>query len=203
MALLRVIEDDGSMIAIWQTTESEEELKELVNMDLADIYSYPKRRIERMAVRAILNSLGINDEVCYHQNGRPYFKEKPIHISISHAGRIVVVALNKSKHIGIDVESINRNYKAVSKKYLTSDEQAWINDENLKFMSLAWCTKEAVYKLPWKDFKCFNTDINIKKVSSIQEKGIIEAEVFDQNSIHPVILNYLFFSEFCLVWIVR
>lgn len=201
MGLFRVIEDSNSQIAIWKVTESEQELKEMTGIDLSNIYTYPRRRIERMVTRAILDRLNHFEPVNYHPNGRPYYYEGTPHISISHASKVVVVGFSQSMSVGVDVEKANRDFKIVANKYLTNDELQWINLDHQKSLALAWCAKESLYKLPWKGGKCFTTDINIQNFNPISDDGVINVDVIDLDDTHHLQVKYHFFDEFCLSWV--
>jgi len=202
MGLFRVIEDNNSQVAIWKVTESEQELKGLTGIDLTNSYSLPRRRIERMVTRAILDRLNHFEPVNYHPNGRPYYYEGSPYISISHAAKLVVVGFSQKMSIGVDVELTNRNFRIVADRYLTPKELEWINLEHQKSLALAWCIKESVYKLPWKEVKQFTTDINIHKYSNLTDNGVVYVDVIDLNETHQLELKYLFFDEFCLSWVV-
>ena len=202
MGLFRVIEDNNSQVAIWKVTESEQMLKELTGIDLTNSYALPRRRIERMVTRAILDRLNHFEPVNYHPNGRPYYYEGSPYISISHAAKLVVVGFCQRMSIGVDVERTNRNFRIVADRYLTPKELEWINLDDQKSLALAWCIKESVYKLPWKEVKQFTTDINIQRFDNPLDSGNVVVEVIDQNENHRLELKYLFFDEFCLSWAV-
>lgn len=201
MPSYKLIDDCNVQVALWQITESEQELMDLVGLDLSNQYSYPRRRMERMAIRALLNYLNHLEPVQYHQNGRPYFTDTEYNISISHAGKFVAVALSKDQNVGVDVENINRNYTSIARKYLSPNELSWINLGHKQSMALSWCIKEAVFKLPWVDFKCFTSDIEIRKFEKLNDHGEVTVEAIDQKSVHSVLLKYLFFDEYCLSWV--
>ncbi|NVO10258.1 MAG: 4'-phosphopantetheinyl transferase superfamily protein [Bacteroidales bacterium] len=203
MGLFRLIEDENSQIALWKVTESEQELKDLTGLDLENTYAYPRRRIERMVVRAILNQLNHFESVNYYPNGRPYYSGGKPHISISHASKMVAVGFCQNLSIGVDVEQTNRDFKTVAHKYITNKELKWINLEHQKSLALAWCIKESIYKLPWKVTKCFSTDINILEFGELLNRGVVKVEVVDMGIIHHLELNYLFFDEFCLSWVLN
>lgn len=202
MGLFRVIEDNNSQVAIWKVTESEQELKGMTGIDLTNSYSLPRRRIERMVTRAILDRLNHFEPVNYHPNGRPYYYEGSPYISISHAAKLVVVGFSQKMSIGVDVELANRNFRIVADRYLTPKELEWINLDQQKSLALAWCIKESVYKLPWKEVKQFTTDINIHEHKNLAESGVVYVDVIDLNENHQLELKYLFFDEFCLSWVV-
>jgi len=203
MGLYRVIEGNNSQIALWKVTESEQELKDLTGLDLTNNHSYPRRRIERMVIRAILNQLNHFEPVNYHPNGRPYYSEGTPHISISHANRMVAVGFCQNKSIGVDVELTSRDFKVVAHKYLTKKELEWINLDHQESLALAWCIKESVYKLPWKVNKCFTSDINILNLKDISSSGTISVDVIDLDITHHLELKYLFFDGFCLSWVLN
>ncbi len=203
MGLFRVIDDNTSQIALWRVTESEQVLKDLTGLDYTNYYSYPRRRIERMVVRAILNQLNHFEPVNYYPNGRPYYSKGAPHISISHTTNMVAVGLSKVMNIGIDVELTSRDFKKVTNKYLTQKELEWIDLNQQESLALAWCIKESVYKLPWKVNKCFTSDINISDFKSISSNGIVKVDVIDLDITHHLELKYLFFDEFCLTWVIN
>lgn len=203
MGLFRVIEDSNSQIAIWKVTETEQELKELTGIDLTNSYTYPHRRIERMVTRAILDRLNHFEPVNYYPNGRPYYYEGSPYISISHSSKLVVVGFCQYMSIGVDVERTNRNFRRVTDKYLTQKELEWIDLEHPDSLALAWCIKESVYKLPWRITKCYTTDINISKFNDLAERGVVLVDVVDANDNYQLELNYHFFDEFCLSWVVN
>jgi 4'-phosphopantetheinyl transferase EntD len=201
MGLHKLIENEIFQIALWKITETEQELQTLTGLDLTDKYTYPRRRIERMVTRAILNHLNHPEPVNYYPNGRPYYSEGTPHISISHTAKIVAVGFCKKKSIGIDVERVSRDFKSVSQKYLSTKELEWININHQKSLALAWCIKESIYKLPWKEIKCFTTDTNILNFNKLSDDGMVYVEVADSNVIYHLELGYTFFDEYCLSWV--
>lgn len=203
MGLFKVVEDNNSQIAIWKVTESEQELKEMTGIDLTSCYTSPRRRIERMVTRAILDRLNHFEPINYHPNGRPYYYEGSPYISISHAAEVVVVGFCQNMSVGVDVERTNRDFRKVADKYLTPEELEWISLEQRNSLALAWCIKESVYKLPWKEAKVFTTDINILGLDGISDSGVVNVEVIDSNETIHLLLKYLFFSEFCLSWVFK
>jgi 4'-phosphopantetheinyl transferase len=203
MGLFRVIEDNNSQIAIWKVTESEQELMELTGIDLTSSYTYPRRRIERLVTRAILDRLNHFEPVNYHPNGRPYYYEGSPYISISHAAKLVVVGFCQRMSVGVDVERTNRDFRLVSDKYLTPNELEWIDLENQDSLALAWCIKESIYKLPWSINKCATSDINIAEFKDIPISGAVKVDVTDLEITHSLDVKYLFFDEFCLSWVFK
>lgn len=203
MGLFKVIEDNNSQIAIWKVTESEDELKKLTGIDLSDTYALPRRRIERMVTRAVLDRLNHFEALNYHSNGRPYYYEGNPYISISHTAKVVVIGFCQKISIGVDIERTHRNFKIVTDRYLTPEELKWIDIEHNNSLALAWCIKESVYKLPWSEPKNFSNDINIQRFNKPEECGSVYVDVKDINKIHRLEIKYVFFEEFCLSWVFK
>ena len=117
--------ENEAEIGVWEITETEEELKELSStpadeMEEISFIKSESMRKQRLAFRALLNSMF--DEKVYlshHDNGKPYIENNPINISITHTDRFVAVILHDEEDVGIDIESLDRDFSAVEKKALS------------------------------------------------------------------------------------
>ena len=120
--------ENKAEIAVWQITETEEELKTLSSTpsDEMEEISWIKSetmRKQRLAVRALLNELF--DEKVYlshHDNGKPFLENRVTNISITHTDKYVAVILHDTEDVGIDIESLDRDFSAVELKALSEDE---------------------------------------------------------------------------------
>ena len=127
--LIKDLDDDyHSRVGVWQITETEEELRELssVPSDEMEEISYIKSeslRKQKLAVRCLLDAL-FEEKVylSHHDNGKPYIENSAMNISITHTNRYVAVILNPTEDVGIDCESLDRDFSAVKKKALSEDE---------------------------------------------------------------------------------
>jgi len=203
MGFFKQIDDDQAQVALWRITETEEELKALTGLDLSEKYAYPRRRLEVMVVRVLLNHLNHFEQISYHSNGRPYFSNNNPHISISHTAKMVAVAFSYKYNVGVDVERVNRDFGEVAYKYLSEEEFKWVDLTDQKLLALIWCIKESVYKLPWDKPKIFSTEINVPKISNVGDEGVVSVEVIDLGRKIYLDLKYLFFDEFCLSWVLN
>ena len=111
--------DNGATISIWEIVESEEELLNLCSIPNDEIEELQltksvARRREKLAVRALLNEL-FDGEVYlgHHDNGRPFLQNSLTEISISHTNRYVCVLTHPEESVGVDIESLNRDFSAV------------------------------------------------------------------------------------------
>ena len=129
MALyLRKKLDNKAEIAVWHVTESEEELLSLTsvpNDELEEIslFRSESQRRQKLAVRALINE--VFEEKMYlnhHDNGQPYLENCATNISITHTDNYVAIIIHDDEEVGIDVESLDRDFSVVEKKALSEDE---------------------------------------------------------------------------------
>lgn len=200
MPIVREILSEGNRIAVWQINETEDEL--LAGLKSCD--DLPKnelRRLERLAVLNTMKYLDLGESYGYLPDGRPALIHNPTNFSISHAGRMIAVASNPERPLGVDIEKVNRNYRGVVRKYLTANEQRFVDVDDLKLLSLIWCVKEAVYKLPWVKPKVFGIEIEVDEIHIIQPKGNCTVRVKNNDTWLNLVSFYEFMDEYCLVWV--
>ena len=200
--------DNEAVIGVWQITETEEELIELSStpsdeMEEISFIRSESLRKQRLAVRALLNTLF--DEKVYlshHDNGKPYLENNPVNISISHTEKYVAVILHEEENVGIDIESLDRDFSAVEKKALSEDEIDDLEDEKRnEQLAIYWCAKEAVYKLLSRYNVDFAEQIEIERFRPRGE-GELEATFTSKNEEVEFDLEYITFDRHVLVWVV-
>lgn len=92
------------------------------------------------------------------ENGKPYLKNGSCHFNISHSGDFVVVAVNKKKSVGIDIEYIRPIKKSLISRVCNDKEIEYIFGNDVFFDELiqkkdicerffrVWTYKEAYLK---------------------------------------------------------
>ena len=210
MALyLRKELENEAEIGVWEITETEEQLKELSmtptdEMEEISFIRSESLRKQRLAVRALLNTL-FDDKVylSHHDNGKPYIENDAINISITHTERFVAVILHKEENVGIDIESLDRDFSVVEKKALSEDEIDDLEDEKRnEQLAIYWCAKEAIFKL----LSVYNLDfaeqIEIERFRPRGE-GELEATFINEDGDEEEFdLEYMTFDRHVLVWVV-
>ena len=137
-------------IAIWEITESEEQLMQLCNHNLianADALNIKleKRRKEILVEHLLLHSLfGNSYQLTHQENGAPKLN-KNINLSITHSMNYVAIAVSK-QNIGIDIEQLSNKVIRVRNKFLSELEQQALPLTDLTANTVAWTAKEALYK---------------------------------------------------------
>ena len=100
-------EDESTRIVCWNTTETDEELLEYLELSPYRIMKYltlaPKQAREYLGLRACLKELNLDFDVYYTKAGKPYLPTNK-QLSITHSYDMVCIGLSKF-HIGIDIEN--------------------------------------------------------------------------------------------------
>ena len=201
--------DNEATIGVWHITETEEELKELSStpsdeMEEISFIRSESMRKQRLAVRALLNELF--DEKVYlshHDNGKPYIENDATNISITHTENYVAVILHDEENVGIDIESLDRDFSAVEKKALSEDEIEDLEDEKRnEQLAIYWCAKEAIFKLLSIYNINFAEQIEVERFR-VRGEGELEATFIDRDEEEEEFeLEYMTFERHVLVWVV-
>ena len=211
--LIKDLDDDyHSRVGGWQITESEEELRELASdpSDEMEEISYIRNeslRKQKLAVRCLLDAM-FEEKVylSHHDNGKPYIENSAINISITHTTRYVAVILNPTDEVGIDCESLDRDFSAVKKKALSEEEIEEVEeideDQRNEQLAIYWCAKEAVYKMISQYGVDFAEQIEIEDFR-MRGEGELEATFTDKDGFEEeYCLQYMTFDRHVLVWVV-
>ena len=161
-----VIDEDKTLI-IWEMTEDYTFFEPSVTFSksMADIYgkiSHPNRKKEWLTSKYIIQSITDCDKGLEYVGGKLMVVGSDIEVSITHNSRYCCVLLSKTR-CGIDIEKIDRDFDRVASRYLSDDELEFINNQKLK--CVAWCAKEAIYKMVSKTSINFKTDFIIESIS--------------------------------------
>lgn len=201
--------DNGATISIWEIVESEEELLNLCSIPNDEIEELQltksvARRREKLAVRALLNEL-FDGKVYlgHHDNGRPFLQNSLTEISIAHTNRYVCVLTHPEESVGVDIESLNRDFSAVEKKALSCEEIENLSEKSRNLhLAIHWSAKEAIYKRMSLSDVDFSKQIEIKRFTP-RESGEIDAVFITRDGQEMEFeVNYETFDNHILAWLV-
>ena len=200
--------DNDATLAIWQITETEQELVDLSSTpsDEMEEISYIRSeslRKQRLAVRALLNE--VFEEKVYlshHDNGKPYLENLVTNISITHTEKYVAIILHDEEDQGIDLESLDRDFSAVEKRALSEDEIDDLDDERRnEQLAIYWCAKEAIFKRVSAYKVDFAEQIEVERFRPRGE-GELEATFIHKDGHEEEFeLEYMTFDRHVLVWV--
>lgn len=201
--------ENGATIAVWRITETEEELIALsaTPSDEMEEISYIRSkslRRQKLAVRALLNEL-FEDKVylSHHDNGKPYLENMVTNISITHTEKFVAVILHDEEDVGIDMESLDRDFSAVEKKALSEEEIEDIDTERKnEQLAIYWCAKEAIFKRVSVYNVNFSEQIEVERFRPRGE-GELEATFIHKDGYEEEFeLSYMIVEGHVIVWVV-
>lgn len=210
MALyLRKRLDNKAEIAVWQITETEEQLLGLISvpndeMEEISLIRNQNQRLQKLAVRALLNE--VFEEKMYlnhHDNGKPYLENCVTNISITHTDKYVAIITHDEDDLGIDIESLDRDFSAVEKKALSEDEIEDLDEDTRnEQLAIYWCAKEAIFKRMSQNRVDFAEQIEVEKFRPKGE-GELEATFIHKDGHEEEFeLEYMTFDRHVLVWLV-
>ena len=210
MALyLRKKLDNKAEIAVWHVTESEEELLSLTsvpNDELEEIslFRSESQRRQKLAVRALINEV-FEDKMYlnHHDNGQPYLENCATNISITHTDNYVAIIIHDEEEVGIDVESLDRDFSVVEKKALSEDEIDDLEkDRRNEQLAIYWCAKEAIFKRMSQNRVVYAEQIEVEKFN-VRKEGELEATFIHKDEHEEDFeLEYMIFDHHVMVWLV-
>ena len=191
MGILSITEENNCKIALWEITETLDDLLQLSRTISTTKFNTEKRKKEWIISRLLLNEINPNYSISYNSFGAPEFNNNST-ISISHSKGLVAVIISQLQ-VGLDIEEISEKVLRVSSKFVSENN---LNNLNKEKATLIWCCKEAIYKLHKKGNVDFIKDIIIQPFL-IEEKGEIKAQF--KNA--PLTLFYTKINSHFLVYV--
>ena len=210
MALyLRKKLENKAEIAVWQVTETEQELMSITSvptdeLEEIQLFRSESHRKQKLAVRALINE--VFEEKMYlnhHDNGKPYLENCATTISITHTDKYVAIIIHDEEEVGIDIESLDRDFAVVEKKALSEEEIDDLDDEKKnEQLAIYWCAKEAIFKRMSQNRVVFSEQIEVEKFH-VRKEGELEATFIHKDEHEEDFeLEYMMFDRHVLVWLV-
>lgn len=153
-----------------------------------ELLTNQRRRQERAATLWLLHDfLCIKSALHHNNNGCPYLADSNLNISISHTQQEIAIALHPSQKVGIDIENTQRDFARVASRFLSEKEGEFCATQRLQ--CLAWCAKEAIFKVADEQGIDFATQINLEPFGESNE-GEISAHFLGKTHHRDYLLRY-------------
>ena len=189
MGLILLKKEKNQSLGIWEISESINELKALTKGVKLDEIKSQKRKLETLALRALLKDICGNVKLDYNKYGAPVLENNK-KISISHSKQLVAIVVSEFKS-AVDIEIISKRILKIKDKFISTYDN--INESQLD-LTIAWSTKECIFKWYQKGGVNFKDDILIKDIN--HSKKTIHV-IFDKNLF---ILNFTKINNHILVY---
>lgn len=197
-------EDEFTRIVCWNTTETDEELLEYLELSPYRIMKYltlaPKQAREYLGLRACLKELNLDFDVYYTKAGKPYLPTNK-QLSITHSYDMVCIGLSKF-NIGIDIEK-SRPHKIlnIKEKFIREDEASWIPElDEEKYLHVIWGIKEGLYKLDGGNLWNFLHHYKVEKFE-LKENQMIESWIMNEGNNRRFKAFYKMIQDYYLIWV--
>lgn len=197
--------DSCSTVAVWQITETVEELCALVDVPDSDkekleTFKLDKRKQEWLATRVLLNKLlGFYPQIKYGENGKPFLGNSSYKISISHTKGYAAVCMSKHP-TAIDIEIPSQRVNKISKRFVHPKEEAFIDDASrIKYLTILWSAKEALYKY----YNIFGVEFKEQFLIypfKLNDSRLLECNFTHNSVVHELQLRYELNEYYCIVY---
>lgn len=189
--------------ALWQITETEEELS------FASLESCPEeivnrqKRLEWLAARVLTKSMLEDFGLFYYglrkdEFGKPFLKEHPHQISLSHSYPYVAVQIDRLHPVGIDLEQPKEKLRTIAHRVFTPDEVSDAGNDIVK-LCIYWCAKESLYKIYGKRNLLFTDHLRIMPFDRLHA-GSFVGKIQLPEAETVVRLQYLVMADFVIVY---
>lgn len=177
--------DPHTVLGIWHTEEPLEELLSLLppHVDCSQIAQvHDKRKREWLASRVLVYTLlrqftSAPAVLRKDENGKPYFEEQDLYISISHSPALAAVIISDKYEVGIDIELLSQKALRVAGKFLSEAEKEHTALDETQ-TCLYWSAKETLYKLYSRKQLIFKDNLLLKPGSF---QNLLEGQVKTAN----------------------
>ncbi|MBO5974926.1 MAG: 4'-phosphopantetheinyl transferase superfamily protein, partial [Paludibacteraceae bacterium] len=154
--------------------------------------------LEVLAERLLLKELCGESNFQHMESGKPFLDSGDMRISFSHTKNFVALIVSKECEVGIDIEYPSDRVCRVKDRFLSSVEQSTFDDDAKKIL-LAWCAKEALYKVLNTPMLDFARQLQIQEFEVKTEGEILAKSELQRQQIHK--LNYICTKDYYLVWV--
>ncbi len=190
--------------ALWHITELEEALALQLTPEVCpkDIVSKLKRlewMAGRILIRTLVEKAGLSYKGFYKDEfGKPFLKNHPHHISLSHSYPHVAAQIDRAHPVGIDVEQPKEKLLKIAHRVLSKLEETDAGN-NIQKNCVYWCAKEALYKIYGKRGLSFSENLNVYPFE-LKRSGSLIGKISAGNKGQLINLEYALEDEFVLVY---
>jgi phosphopantetheinyl transferase len=197
-------------IAIWEISESDEELYNMLQLDEKEEQHFQTlskaRQKQWLGSRVLLRTLLQTEEhieLNLDEHRKPFLNNLPFEISISHANHLAAVIIYEGKKVGIDIEKISGRILKIKNKFLSPEELKFIEATNeIAQLHVCWGAKESLFKLYGKGGLPFIDGIKINAFEYSNTSEI--AANINLSGYHANFkVQYLKYEDFMLTWVME
>jgi 4'-phosphopantetheinyl transferase len=194
---------NGQAWAIWQITETEEDLSRQAMERCPDDIVNSNKRLEWIAARALVKTL--MEQMGYEYRGlgkdefgKPLLQKDPRHISLSHSYPFVMSQIDNIHDVGVDLEQPKEKLRIVASRVFHPAEVSDAANDLVK-LCIYWCAKEALYKIHGKKNLLFADHLRVEPFT-LSTGGYLLGRILFNEKETIVHLQYLVEREYVIVY---
>lgn len=189
--------------ALWFISEEEQELTAISEEQPDATIINSIKRLEWLAGRVLLRQLAEHVGLAYQgtikdEFGKPFLKNLPHHISLSHSFPYVAAQIDLNQEIGIDLEQPKSKLLAIAHRILSPTELLDAGSDVIKHC-VYWCAKETMYKVYGKKGLHFSDQLQVKPFELVNA-GDINGRISANGSSQDLTMTYLIQPDYVLVY---
>lgn len=189
--------------ALWFISETEQELSSTIKEKPESVILNPIKRLEWLASRLLLQQVAQQFGLTYEgtikdEFGKPFLKNLPHHISLSHSFPYVAVQLDVHHEIGIDLEQPKSKLLTIAHRVLSPAELMDAGTDVIKHC-VYWCAKETLYKVYGKKGLQFSHHLRVSPFKLLHA-GDIFGTICANDASLGVTMSYLVQPDYVLVF---
>ena len=193
----------GQAWALWYIEETEEELSFASQESCPDDILHAQKRLEWLAARTLIKTLLEEFGLDYYglrkdEFGKPFLKEHPHQISLTHSFPYVAAQIDPLYPVGIDLEQPKEKLKIIAHRIFNAEEVRDAGDDLIK-LCIYWSAKEALYKIHGKRNILFTHHLSITPFA-LAQSGKINGKIQLPDKETAVPLRYRVTPDFVIVY---
>ena len=153
-------------------------IKRLSKVELDEFHELNsiQRKREFITTRILLKDHFDDHCILTYRNKKPILNEGT-YISISHKNDELVICLNESYQIGVDIEKIDSRIQKITSKFCgPSEVLEFENNKSIELLTMFWSAKEAIYKCLNNENNIYLKDISVTILNNEKGFGEINGE---------------------------
>lgn len=209
LIIKQLLENKQVIVGVWEINESLESLSAICPLNRLEEISFKAIKNENRAKQWLISRILLNElsdtndlSVVYEKNGRPLINDGIHHVSISHTSKYVAVILSRYFKVGIDIEGIHPRILKIRPKFVSDDENLFLQNTNAltESLILIWSAKEALFKMDGRGNMDFKRNLSIKPFS-VQKEGQIFGVISKDEISLDFSLDYQIIQDHILVYV--
>jgi phosphopantetheinyl transferase len=194
---------ETGLAAIWRADEPEEFFYGKTGIDTA--IGNNKKRLEHLAGRYLLRYLQHDfplQTIKRDEHNKPHLPDREYYFSISHSWPYIAAVVDARQDTGIDIQVWSPRIMDIKTKFLTDAELKWCHNQH-EMVTLAWCSKEAIYKWHGRKGVSFKNHLPISSIKQSDEGYDVVIEFQLAPVPHTVLLKGIIDADFACVWVLH